>query len=65
MHAIILLLATTGLRISEALHLTLQDVNLEAGLLSIRQSKSVARNPTPNPIPTPILKTNQVLIVHR
>jgi integrase len=39
MHAIILLLATAGLRISEALHLTLQDVNLEAGVLSIRQSK--------------------------
>lgn len=39
MHAIILLLATAGLRISEALHLTLQDVNLEAALLSIRQSK--------------------------
>jgi len=39
MHAIILLLATSGLRISEALHLTLQDVDLEAGVLSIRQSK--------------------------
>ena len=39
MHSIILLLATAGLRISEALHLTLQDVNLDAGLLSIQQSK--------------------------
>jgi integrase len=39
MHAIILLLATSGLRISEALHLTLQDVDLENGVLSIRQSK--------------------------
>jgi integrase/recombinase XerD len=39
MHAIILLLATSGLRISEALRLTLQDVDLKAGVLSIRQSK--------------------------
>ena len=39
MHAIILLLATSGLRISEALHLTLQDVDLEDGVLSIHQSK--------------------------
>lgn len=39
MHTIILLLATSGLRISEALHLTLQDVDLEEGVLSIRQSK--------------------------
>jgi integrase/recombinase XerD len=39
MHTIIVLLATTGLRISEALHLTLQDVNLEVGVLSIWQSK--------------------------
>jgi integrase/recombinase XerD len=39
MHAIILLLATAGLRISEALHLTLQDVDLDNGVLSIRQSK--------------------------
>ncbi len=39
MHAVILLLATSGLRISEALHLTLQDVDLEDGVLSIRQSK--------------------------
>jgi integrase/recombinase XerD len=38
-HAIILLLATSGLRISEALHLTLQDVDLEQGVLSIHQSK--------------------------
>ena len=36
---IILLLATTGLRISEALHLTLPDVDLEHHVLSIRQSK--------------------------
>ena len=39
MHAIILLLATSGLRISEALHLTLKDVDLDDGVLSIRQSK--------------------------
>jgi integrase/recombinase XerD len=39
MHTIIVLLATAGLRISEALHLTLGDVDLEAGVLSIRQSK--------------------------
>ena len=39
MHAIILLLATAGLRISEALHLTLGDADLENGVLSIRQSK--------------------------
>ena len=39
MYAIILLLATAGLRISEALHLTLADVDLEADVLSIRQSK--------------------------
>ena len=39
MHAVILLLATSGLRISEALHLTLQDVDLDDGVLSIRQSK--------------------------
>lgn len=39
MHTIILLLATAGLRISEALHLTLGDVDLEQSVLSIRQSK--------------------------
>lgn len=39
MHAIILLLATSGLRISEALHLTLDEVDLDDGVLSIRQSK--------------------------
>ncbi len=39
MHVIILLLATSGLRISEALHLTLEDVDLDDGVLSIRQSK--------------------------
>lgn len=39
MHAIILLLATAGLRISEGLHLTLQDVDLEHHVLSVRQSK--------------------------
>jgi integrase/recombinase XerD len=39
MHAIILLLATAGLRISEALHLTVLDVDLEHSVLSIRQSK--------------------------
>lgn len=39
MRAIILLLATAGLRISEALHLTLEDVDLEGEVLSIRQSK--------------------------
>lgn len=39
MHAVILLLATSGLRISEALHLTLHDADLTAGVLSILQSK--------------------------
>lgn len=39
LHTVILLLATSGLRISEALHLTLQDVGLAEGVLSIRQSK--------------------------
>ena len=39
LHAVILLLATSGLRISEALHLTLQDVDLAEGVLSVRQSK--------------------------
>jgi len=39
MHAIILLLATAGLRISEALRLTVEDVDLKSDVLSIRQSK--------------------------
>ena len=39
LHTVILLLATSGLRISEALHLTLADVDLAEGVLSIRQSK--------------------------
>ena len=39
MHTLILLLATSGLRISEALRLTLADVDLTAGVLSIHQSK--------------------------
>jgi integrase len=39
MRTIILLLVTSGLRISEALHLSLQDVDLAAGVLSVRQSK--------------------------
>ncbi len=39
MHTVILLLVTSGLRISEALHLTLQDVDLVDGVLSIHQSK--------------------------
>ena len=39
MHTIILLLATSGLRISEALHLTIGDVDLAEGVLSVRQSK--------------------------
>jgi len=34
------LLASTGLRISEALHLTIQDVDLNQGILSIRESKN-------------------------
>jgi len=38
-HAVILLLATSGLRISEALHLTLQDVDLAEGVLPVRQPK--------------------------
>lgn len=39
LHTVILLLATSGLRISEALHLTLQDVDLAEGVLWVRQSK--------------------------
>ena len=39
LHTLILLLATSGLRISEALHLTLADVDLTAGVLPIHQSK--------------------------
>ena len=39
LHAVILLLATSGLRISEALHLTLQDADLAEGVLSVRQPK--------------------------
>lgn len=39
MYTIILLLATSGLRISEALHLTMRDINLVEGVLSIHQSK--------------------------
>src|SRR5260221_4249488 len=39
LHTLILLLATSGLRISEALHLTLAEVDLTAGVLSIHQSK--------------------------
>jgi integrase len=39
MRTIILLLVTSGLRIPGALHLSLQDVDLAAGVLSIRQSK--------------------------
>jgi integrase len=69
MHAIILLLATAGLRISEALHLTLQDVDLEQGVLSIRQSKSrksrlvplstgtALRNATSAPTPSSPIET--------
>ena len=37
LHTLILLLATSGLRISEALHLTLQDAGLAEGVLSVRQ----------------------------
>ena len=33
------LLAVTGMRISEALHLTLQDVELEAGIITVRETK--------------------------
>lgn len=39
LHTLIVLLATSGLRISEALHLTLAHVDLTTGVLSIRQSK--------------------------
>lgn len=39
MYAILVLLATSGLRISEALHLTFKDVDLDEGVLSIHQSK--------------------------
>jgi integrase len=38
-HAVILLLVTSGLRISEALHLTMEAVDLDTGVLSINQSK--------------------------
>ena len=37
LHTLILLLATSGLRISEALHLTLADVDLTAGVLPVHQ----------------------------
>jgi integrase len=37
LNTVILLLATSGLRISEALHLTLADVDLAEGVLSVRQ----------------------------
>lgn len=33
------LLAATGLRVSEALHLTLEDVDLETGIIRVRESK--------------------------
>jgi len=39
MHTILLLLATTGMRISEALQLNLKDVDLDRGVLFVRQSK--------------------------
>src|SRR5260221_13596404 len=39
LHTLILLLATSGLRISEALHLTLAEVDLAEGVLPIHQSK--------------------------
>jgi len=39
MHTLLLLLATTGMRISEALQLNLDDVDLTRGVLFVRQSK--------------------------
>jgi integrase/recombinase XerD len=39
LHAILVLLVTSGLRISEALHLTVQDVDLNRGILAVRQTK--------------------------
>jgi integrase/recombinase XerD len=39
MHTLLLLLATTGMRISEALHLNLKDVDLDRGVLFVHQSK--------------------------
>jgi integrase len=39
MHTLLLLLATTGMRISEALQLNLKDVDLDGGVLFVRQSK--------------------------
>ncbi len=39
LHTILLLLVTSGLRISEVLHLTAQDVDLDRGLLAVRQTK--------------------------
>jgi integrase/recombinase XerD len=39
LHAILVLLVTSGLRISEALHLTIHDVDLNRGILAVRQTK--------------------------
>ena len=39
MHCLLGLLAATGLRVSEALHLQRVDVDLEQGLLCVRQTK--------------------------
>jgi len=39
MHTLLLLLATTGMRISEALQLNIKDVDLDRGLLFVRRSK--------------------------
>jgi integrase len=39
LHTILVLLVTAGLRISEALHLSIQDVDLARGILAVRQTK--------------------------
>jgi integrase len=39
MYTLLLLLATTGMRISEALQLNIMDVDLDRGVLFVRQSK--------------------------
>jgi integrase/recombinase XerD len=39
LHAILVLLVTSGLRISEVLHLTVHDVDLDRGVLAVRQTK--------------------------
>ena len=49
LHTVILLLATSGLRISEALHLTLPDVDLAEGVLSVRRRSSASPGSSRSP----------------